>query len=328
MELRQNAATREWIIFAPERAHRRDEFESAPLARTIAAFDAQCPFCPGNEVNTPGESLRYLNADGSWQVRAFPNRYPVMEPDGHPTRQGDLFHRRLAATGCHELIADSPRHDMTLALMEPSQVRLVVLAWAERVRVLRALPGTDHLVVFKNHGAQAGTSLVHPHCQIVSLPVAPWQVRYRTEQAMRFYDDHGECVFCRMLEQERTDGQRVVVAGQHFTAFVPYAAYSPFSAWLLPHRHTGCITQHDDAELDDLARVVRELLWRMYHKLRDPSYNLVLRLPSRDSVMSGYCHWYIALVPRLGKSAGFEMGTGMFINTSLPENDAAALRSV
>ena len=131
-----------------------------------------------------------------------------------------------------------------------------------------------------------------------------------------------------MLEVERAEGSRVVSSGRYFTCFVPYAAYSPYSLWLVPHEHQSCFSRATDDELEDLAEVLKDVLSRFYVGLGDPSYNLVMRLPSRDYLGVTSAHWYMAIVPRLGKAAGFEMGTGMFINTSLPEKDAAFLREV
>ena len=145
---------------------------------------------------------------------------------------------------------------------------------------------------------------------------------------MRFYDDFGECVFCRFCQSERNDGVRVVRSSEYFTAFVPFASYSPFSVWVVSHRHYACLSESRDEELDDLAEVLRDVLSRVYFALGDPSYNLVLRLANRDCLHTKFFHWYVAIIPRLQRTAGFEIATGMFINTSLPEMDAEVLRSV
>ena len=331
MHVRQNAVTKEWVLFAPERARRPEDYHLAQGSMTHEkpVHSNACPFCPGNEDNcTPDELLRFFDPEGKWTVRSFPNRYPAIMPEGTGERTGDRFHRHGSAYGHHEVIAESPAHNTTLALMRPGEIGLVLRAWRERVHALWMVPQTDHVVLFKNHGPQAGTSLEHPHSQVVSLPVAPIQVRYRTEESMRYYDDFGHCVHCKMLEVERREGVRVVASGRYYTCFVPYAAYSPYSVWILPHEHQACFSRATDEELDDLAEVLKDVLSRFYIGLRDPSYNLVMRLPSRDYLGVSSSHWYMALVPRLGKAAGFEMGTGMFINASLPEKDAAFLRSV
>ena len=330
MHLRQNAATREWVLFAPERARRPEDYHAIQGTPTHErpTHVATCPFCPGGEDNTPGETLRFLDDRGAWVVRAFPNRYPAIVPEGTDQRIGDRFHRHVSAYGHHEVVAESPLHNQTLALMGTAEIELVLRAWQERVRALWTLTRTDHVVLFKNHGPLGGTSLEHPHSQLVSLPVAPVQVRHRTDAALRYFDDYGHCVYCKMLEVERADQARLVSVGEQFSAFVPYAAFSPYSVWIVPHQHRCCFSHSTPEELQDLAVVLRDLLRRFYYGLHDPSYNLVLRLPSREFRDVAFYHYYFALVPRLGKAAGFEMGTGMFINTSLPELDAAFLRGL
>lgn len=330
MQFRQNVATREWVLFAPERGRRPDDFRRLTGERTHEQLSrrADCPFCPGNEEeSTAGETLRYVDAQGHWCVRAFPNAFPAVVPHDAPRRRGDVWHHTMDAAGVHEVLAESAQHDTTLGLQSEEDVGRVLCAWRERVRALRQRSESEHVVVFKNHGSEAGSSLMHPHSQVVTLPLTPSQVRHRLMEAMRFHDDNGQCVFCSMLEVERIDRERIVVGGSHFTAFVPFAAFSPFSLWVLPSRHHCCISQSTDDELVDLAHVLRDVLGRLYQGLNDPPYNLVLRVATRNLLEVNFFHWYIAIVPRLQKSAGFEMGTGMFINTTLPESDATFLRN-
>lgn len=330
MEFRQNVATREWVLFSPERGRRPEDFRIPAPSWTHGgdAWRQDCPFCPGDETRTAGETLRYVDDAGQWTVRAFPNAFPAVLPNGTEQRRGDAFHNVMDACGVHEVIAESPLHNTTLARQDESTVRLVTKAWRERVTTLRARTEAEHVILFKNHGVVAGSSLAHPHSQVVSLPVTPWQIRHRQEEAMRYFDDQGECVICAMLRVECADAARIVAQGPHFVGFIPYAAFSPFSIWLAPRRHHGCLSRTNDEEIDELAHHLRVLLAKIYVGLHDPPYNLVVRSASRDHLDARFFHCYVAIVPRLQKSAGFEMGTGMFINTTLPENDAAYLRSV
>ncbi len=188
------------------------------------------------------------------------------------------------------------------------------------------MPGIEHVVVFKNHGSAAGSSLEHPHSQIVGLPVVPSPVRGRMGVAMSYFHKHQRCVFCDMLKSELEDGDRIIESNEHFIAFVPYAAYSPFSVWLFPRRHQHCFGKISDEEIPALAALLQDVLERLYDCLGDPDYNLVVRSAAPPGPGSNFFHWYIAVVPRLAKMAGFEMGTGMFINGSAPEADAACLR--
>lgn len=327
--LRYNAATGDWVVVAPERARRPEEFRQQDRLSTQErpSHRIDCPFCPGGESNTPGESLRYLNPEGEWQVRAFPNRFPALRSEIESKQKGDRFHRKRSGHGFHEVVAESPLHNTTLGLQPASEVAMVIRAWRERYLGVAAMPGIEHVIVFKNHGAAAGTSLEHPHSQIVGLPVIPSNVRGRMQIPLSHYRKFNRCVFCDMVKSELSDGERVVESNAEFVAFVPFAAYSPFSIWVFPLRHNHCFGLITDEEIASLGVLLQGVLGRLYNSLGDPDYNLVLRSAPPPGPGSSFLHWYIAVVPRLAKMAGFEMGTGMFINGSSPEADAASLRS-
>lgn len=331
-ELRYNVTTREWVVIAPERAKRPEQFlhEEKLLTPDREPHQTDCPFCPGHEgEDTPGETWRSTRSDGDWQVRCFPNRYPAFTPSENPcsTAGRNLFHRVRDGCGVHEVVAESPRHNVTLALQPVEEVQQVINCWHERFVALHKEPIVEHVIVFKNHGAAAGTSLEHPHSQIIGLPVVPSHVHSRLDAASRFYQKNQCCVFCRTLEEELDDGARIVAHNPSFVAFVPFAAYSPYSLWVFPRRHMHSFAQLEPAEAGDLARILVGCLGALYFGLKDPAYNLVLRSLAPPGPGQHAFHWYVAIVPRLGKAAGFELGTGMFINSSLPEADAAYLRT-
>lgn len=315
-ELRYNPATRDWVIVAPERSQR-------PQGPVVA-----CPFCPGAEEHTPDEQLRFNDEAGRWVVRSFPNRFPVVTyQQDAPGSQGEFPELARPASGLHEVVAESPRHGDSLSRMPRAQVELVLRTWRDRSRALLQTPGVEHVIVFKNHGPSAGSSLDHPHSQIVGLPVLPVQVQVRLEEAVRSYSVWGQCLYCQMLARERADGERVVAESESFTAFVPYAAFSPYSLWIFPRRHASCFSLATDTELTELSGVLSQVLGQLDRLLGDPAYNLVVRSISCQTAGARYFHYYLAIVPRLGKVAGFELGTGMFINSHLPEDDARALRA-
>lgn len=329
-QLRLNVATKDWVIVATERARRPEEFRlpDGDRAGHRPEYKEDCVFCPGNEEREGSVEVMRVEGAGAWQVRVLPNKYPALRPGERPSRDDHLLRRHMEGVGHHEVVVNSPRHNSTLAMMKPGEVLQVLKVWQARYRALAQLPETEHVIIFKNHGPRAGSSLEHPHSQVVSLPVVPGQVCRRVEEATRFYNDFGQCVFCRMLDYELQEDLRIVTAGRHFTAFIPYAAFSPFHLWLLPNRHICCFSQTREEELVDLAEVLQLTLARYYHGLNDPNYNLVLRTALPGYVGPAFFHYYLALVPRLAKAAGFELGTGMFINPSLPERDAAFLRQI
>lgn len=327
-ELRHNIITRHWVIIATERAKRPDEFSRAQQGREPPPKQlSTCPFCRGNESKTPKETYR-SPAEGEWHVRAFPNKFPALAAEGEVTRRNVGIKRSITGVGIHEIVVETPDHGGTLALMGDGEVEQVVEAYLQRYRAALTHPHVESVIVFKNHGAAAGTSLEHPHSQLIATPVIPGEVRERLENALRFYDDSGQCIFCFTLQEEIEEGSRLVDGNEHFVAFVPFAALSPYHLWLFPRRHCasfGCI---GEAEKVSLARLLRRVLGKLYQGLGNPDYNLVIRTAPKESEVVRYYHWYIAVVPRVTQTAGFELGSGMFVNVALPEESAQFLRGV
>jgi len=325
-ELRYNIVTREWVIISTDRARRPQEFARPNLRRQPPVpYMADCPFCPGNEAMTPPETYRVAGQD-SWQVRVVPNKFAALDPAGELIRKTQGLKRTIAGVGIHEVIVETPAHDKTLALLSPSEFETVLETYQRRYDAITADQRVAHATLFKNHGERAGTSLEHPHSQIVGTPIIPPQVRERMENALRFYDATGECIFCSVLADELLDQVRVVTQGNHFVAFMPYAAMSPFHIWVYPLHHTANFLDTTAAELADLSRVLRTLLRKIYFSLQNPDYNLTVRTPPREARGLRYFHWYLSVIPRVTRIAGFELGSGMFINVALPENSAEFLR--
>jgi UDPglucose--hexose-1-phosphate uridylyltransferase len=327
-ELRQNLATREWVIIATERARRPEQFVQPPKERVEdrPSWAEGCPFCPGNE-ELDLERLR-LPDHGDWLARVVGNRYPALQQEGDRSRRFEGFNCAISGVGYHEVVVESRLHNTCPALESVEEVERTLAAFQLRGQVIRGDPRVEQLICFKNHGLTAGTSLVHPHTQLLGLPVVPYSIRARSEEARRYFDDQGVCVYCRMREEEERQGSRVVIASEHFTAFMPYAAFSPFHLWIVPRRHSSSFLSTTPEELRDLAVVLRKLLRKLYFGLNDPDYNYLIRTAPEHEHGAEYLHWYVPLVPRVTHTAGFELGSGMFINTTLPEESAAFLRSV
>ena len=327
-EIRSNPITGDWVIIATERAKRPEEFTVKAVRRELPARDPECPFCPGNESRTPEEQFRISGPDGGWLVRAVPNRFAALATAGTAERHVSGFRTCLDGVGLHEVIVETPAHDASMARLSVPHVERVLEAYRHRLRAFYKDRRIEHVILFKNHGEAAGTSLVHPHSQIVGMPVLPSQLRARLEEAMRHWGNFGECLYCRTLREELREGVRVVAQNGSFAAFVPYAALSPFHVWVFPRHHSAYFGDVTDGQLAELAALLREVLARIGVALNDPDYNYVLRSLSPQEGALKYFHWYISLVPRVTKAAGFELGTGMFINTALPEASAEFLRRV
>ena len=328
-ELRQNMVTKEWVIIADERAKRPDDYVEADrynITETQTFYDPNCPFCPGNEELDL--EIERLPPTGDWQTRVVYNKYPALSKDGDLARTFDGVHRRISGVGYHEVVVESPRHNTTLPLMKPEEIKSLLETFYSRGWSIRKDSRIEQVIYFKNHGERAGASLKHTHSQIIGLPVVPNSIRRRIDEARRYFDDTGNCAYCTMMQDELQNRERLVITSEHFVAFVLYAAPSPFHMWIIPRKHSVSFLYSQSDELADLAHLLRDVLRRLYIGLRDPAYNLIIRTAPVKEISNDYLHWYIALVPRLSQTAGFELGSGIFINPAIPEESAAFLQKV
>lgn len=327
-ELRQNPATKEWVIIATERAKRPEDFaevESREMERVDISPD--CPFCPGNEKNTPPEELSYLNDAGEWRLRVVPNKFAALVPVGEAVREQDQgFFRSMNGVGKHEVIIETPSHWKSFGDISDTRAAEIVRAYYERFMVLSSDERFKLVKIFRNCGSRAGTSLEHPHSQIVATPVVPLHIRHRIEAAIRYYDDHGICVFCKMIEMEMAEKDRIIMEEDGYLAFSPFASRTPFETWVLPKKHMATFGETSMTGLKSFGRMLNRIIGRINERLDYPAYNMVIRTAPSGEEGEEYYHWHAQIIPRLTTPAGFELGTGVYINTSLPEDTAAFLR--
>jgi UDPglucose--hexose-1-phosphate uridylyltransferase len=327
-ELRFNVVTKDWVIIAPERAKRPEDFiKKEGPGEPLPPFKENCPFCPGHEHLTPPETYRRGPGD-SWLVRSIPNKFSALTREGVLEGTSAGLKRTMSGVGLHDVIIESPLHNQPPALLSPEGFLELMKAYQDIYRLFYRDQRVKMVILFKNHGVAAGTSLEHPHSQIVGTPVIPPQIGNRIDEAKRHFEEAGECLYCQILSEELNDRDRLVVETEQFLSFVPFAALSPFHIWTFPKRHLASFDALSEDELPGLSRVLREVLQRLYFGLDNPDYNLVLRSVPDPSGDNPFFHFYFALVPRLTKAAGFELGSGMYINTQPPEKDAALLREV
>ena len=326
-ELRQNILTREWVIIATERAKRPEDFGKKKEGKVIPAYSPQCPFCPGNERLTPPQTYVVPNT-GGWRIRVTPNKFAAVSYEGELRRTVKGIRRTITGVGVHEVIVETPEHNRPAALLDDVQVELLVETYLNRFSFASKDPRVEQVTIFKNHGEAAGTSLEHPHSQIIGTPIITGQLRDRLINALKHFDEYGECIFCHVMEQELKDRTRIVLETEHFVTFVQYAALTPFSMLIMPRRHMACFAEINDSEAADLARNLRRTLLKLYHGLHDPDFNYTIRTAPIENRGVKYYHWYLSIIPRLTKVAGFELGSGMFVNVSLPEENARFLREV
>ncbi|MBN1176383.1 MAG: galactose-1-phosphate uridylyltransferase [Dehalococcoidales bacterium] len=331
-ELRQDITTKEWVILAPERAKRPQQGQAETAEKKsdeVPGWDSACPFCPGNEAETPDEIYRIPASDkaSDWAVRVVPNRFAALTPEGDTTRveEGPFF-RKMGGYGIHEVIIDSPSHNTPPAMLPYEQIEKVLTAYQERYNTLKENPQLRHIIIFKNVGWEAGTSLVHPHSQLVATPImAPYYHR-KLDVAHDYYADLGRCLYCDHIAWDMEKGNRVVADTDRFIVIHPFASHTPYETWIFPKVHCASFGLFPREQLAELARVLKDVLYCLYRKLNNPDYNLVIDSTTTVDENDPYYHWHIRILPRLTTTAGFEIGSGISISTALPEETAVEMR--
>lgn len=332
-ELRQDPICGRWVIIATERAARPSDLS---LGRG-APRGGFCPFCEGNEDRTPPEIAAVRPGGGpsnspGWRVRVVPNKFPALSLNGH-TSVGvhTAGHRRTApGVGAHEVIIESPGHAISPTQMPPEDFEHVIATYCGRSEALEADERLAYVLIFKNVGREAGASIEHSHSQVMGVPVMPRRVAEEMDHCTHFHKEHRRCLFCDVLEEELADGSRVVAQTENFAAISPFAAAFPFTVWVLPRFHAGRLFDMNGAQMDELARLFQETMARVEICLGDPPFNYAIHTaptaPTKRQQDS--YHWHIELIPRVTRLAGFEWGTGFYINPVEPETAARYLRDV
>jgi UDPglucose--hexose-1-phosphate uridylyltransferase len=328
-ELRKDAVTGRWVIISTDRVKRPSDFR---VERASVIGREHCPFCPGHEDMTPPEVFAFRQ-DGrgpnspDWELRVVPNKYPALQVEGNLDREGEGLFDRMNGIGAHEVIIETPDHARTLATMSEPEIERVLWAFRERILDLKRDIRFRYILVFKNHGAAAGATLEHTHSQLIALPIVPDIVREEIDGAKRHYAAKERCVFCDIIRQEVTGGRRIIHENADVVAVAPYASRFPFETWLLPRNHGARFEEAPRQIYEGLARMLKSVLQRMNRVLESPSYNLIIHsLPFSEQTTDFY-HWHVEIIPKLTRTAGFEWGTGFYINPTAPEEAAQVLRN-
>lgn len=333
-QLRKNPVTREWVIIASERSRRPSDFAQVEDASSASkpAFVENCPFCPGNERKTPPEVLAFRkdpdapDSEG-WWIRVIPNKFPALAIEGSLDRGGYGMYDFMNGVGAHEVIVETPEHNKCMGTITQRQAEEVWWAIRQRMMDLSRDPRFKYVSVFRNHGKVAGTSLEHPHSQMVALPMVPGDVMLEIQGADQYYDYHDRCIYCDMIRQELNFGQRIVVETDDFVAFEPFAPKFPFETWVIPKKHSRSFVEDGEEMIPGFVRVLQDCLGRIGRCLNNPPLNYVLHTAPFEAEKEHCFHWHLEIMPRLTIAAGFEMGTGIYINATAPEDSAAHLRA-
>ncbi len=336
-ELRKDPIVDRWVIIAAERGRRPTDITTSQATPGGAA----CPLCEGNERMTPPEIWALRPGGGppnspGWQVRVVPNKYPALRVEGDATRRGLGMFDLMAGVGAHEIVIENPDHDWRIADGPPEAIQRVVLAWQLRLADLYRDQRLRYCVIFRNRGAEAGEMISHPLSQIMAIPVVPGRVKSKLHSAREYYARKERCIFCDILAQEIALAERVVIENGHFIAIAPFASRFPFELTIYPRSHAHDLTAMDEPTRAALAEMLNLCLHALRPALSTPAYNLVLNVAPNAVPRPGKAdywstlhldyHWHIEILPRVTSVAGFEWGTGFYINPVSPEDAARYLR--
>ena len=330
-EYRQDPLSRRWVITGSDRAARPNEFIEPPVTRQ----PGPCPFCAGNERETPEAVSTYaLSGDEKWLVRVVPNKYPALSTDqsADPARVPLSLHSLsdvpgLPGFGRHEVIIESPRHVASFTELLPLEAEYVIRAYRDRLRQLKAERQYAYVQIFKNVGPAAGASLEHVHSQLLALPGVPEVIQQELAASGAFYSEHGRSLLGKLIADELSAGERIVAQTQRFVAFCPYASRFSYEVWVGPRRHESRFEDVEDDQFGELSRLMNDVIGRIERAAGQPTYNYFLHTQPFDMPSADHYHWHIEIIPRLSKVAGFEWGTGCFINPLASETAAEHLRA-
>src|SRR3989338_3945837 len=326
-ELRKDPIVGRWVIISTERAKRPNDFVTKPENKK-GGF---CPFCSGNEDKTPPEILAYRDNGTSpngpgWNIRVVSNKFPALMAEGSINRAGDGIYDKMGGIGAHEVIIETQNHELTLASMPASGVRNVLYAYKERLVDLKKDKRFRYAMIFKNNGEDAGASLEHPHSQLIALPIVPKRVLEELYGSQKYFEYKERCIFCDMIRQEIEREARIIEETDYFIAICPFAPRFPFETWIMPKIHKASFENFNDSDINSLSIILQNVLKRIDRVLNFPAYNFVVHSsPFHDSDSESF-HSHIEIMPKLTKVAGFEWGTGFYINPMPPEQSAKYLR--
>lgn len=336
-ELRQDPITEKWVVIAPGRGKRPDDFKTERThhtfdARKIPKFREDCPFCNLSKYPQEPDVLRLPDDPDKWMVHIFGNKYPafVLKDEFRFWNEGP--YRVTEAVGSHEIMA-TRWHNHFGGYINPALLELEIEALVLRYRQLRVKPSVNYIQIIKNQGPEAGGSLEHPHHQIFTVPILPSDIGDLLHGAEKYAKKNNEKAFTIVLDFERSEGSRIIWENEHFTVFCPFASRVPFETWIMPRQSNPFFDSIGPQERTALAEALHQTLGRISGGLNNPAYNYYIHSAPCDDTgficdasVFGHFRWHIEILPRVNTWGGFELGTGLEINTMPPEEAAQYLR--
>ncbi|MBN1884642.1 MAG: galactose-1-phosphate uridylyltransferase [Candidatus Krumholzibacteriota bacterium] len=328
-ELRKDPIIGRWVIISTERGKRPIDFKMEKRP----ARGGFCPFCPGNEDKTPPEVLAYRDPHtapdtAGWTVRVVPNKFPALQIEGELDKRGDGIYDMMRGVGAHEVLIESPDHKLNLAYLPDDHVESIFWALRDRCIDLKKDSRFRYILVFKNWGEEAGASLEHSHFQIIATPIIPKRAIEELDGAKFHWSLKERCIFCDLLKQEIQEEKRIIHRNEHFIAIAPYASRFPFETWVMPLRHVSAFEKTPTEWFSSLAGIMKTVIRKLDIALDVPPFNFIIHTAPAKTPDLDYYHWHIEIMPKLTKVAGFEWGSGFYINPTPPEVAAEALRAI
>lgn len=294
--------------------------------------EAPCILCPGREKETKTE-IAAVRQEAGWVVRDIPNFVPVFQVEGEMGRKGMGMYDMMNSIGANEIIVDSPEHDKSPEDLGQEHLLKVLRIYRERITDLERDSRIRQVLVLKNSGKAAGARYSHSYSEIAATPVIPKRLKDELANSRQYYAFKERCVFCDIMREEVRTGDRVIFESRDFIAFVPFAPNFPFEFWILPKKHNCSFGDVSAPEMEDLSLMLLTMLRKIRKVLREPAYNYFIhtapnRIPRRDHwhTLGEDFHWHIEVMPRLLMESGFEIGSGLYVLTTSPEDAAKYLR--
>ena len=333
-EIRLDRISNQYVLIAPERLHR----PNIKHLHKVKSTNSTCPFCEGNEALTPPEvfAMRENTPNhGGWETRVVPNLYKAVQVELENSSKRDGMFESMAGVGAHEILIDSPCHDCNLDTLGVDGINRWLKTIVVRIEDLKKDTRLIHLNIFKNHGFGAGATQQHPHTQILALPIMPKNDLDFMKRNMEYYRRHGRGKLEDIVQNELDAKKRVVEQVGDFVAFCPYASSYPFEVIIAPLKNISSLHKCSRNNIDELAKIIDRVFKALSKKLGNFDYNLYFSLPPLNEnfeneeympYLDRNYRFYLRITPRIYRQGGFEISTGMAINSVLPKECARLLR--
>lgn len=323
-EIRKDPVFGRWVIIAQDRGARPNQFRNLD---TVLKKIHNCPFCPGNEKQTP-RAVYFVPDEKNnhrWKIRVVPNKYPALVSEGKILLHKEGIYEKVDGTGFHEVVIETPNHSEQLEDMDMSHVNQIFETYIKRMVEMKKDSRAKYIMIFKNYGEKAGASLFHSHSQIIAMPLIPIRVLQEIQGAKHYFKQKKKCVFCEIIKNETLISKRIIGENKDFVAIEPYASRFSFETWILPRKHLSHFEYIDISCISNLSGIVKKVLGKLKISLKNLSYNFIIHSMPVQWNRVGYYHWHIEIMPKLSHLAGFEWGTGFYINIVPPEKAAKIL---